>query len=274
MTDGSTFSGDIIKADDNGVMLRAGDTYTNLLWGRFSQGSLKQLAANPKFQSYVEVFIDPDMSQRPAAPKIHLNPVKRMKLPANPSFLGGLVSSSLGLFILLLVYVANLYAGFEVAVIRARPPMQVIGVSALLPLIGPALFLWLPIKEGALSEESAEPLVQAVPSGQAAGTQDIQVVDVSWKQEETKKVEYQVFARGKFTFNKRFIETKFGSYIGVPKADALKFTMEAKTPKGQFTVERIAQVGATDVIFETVQSGQVTVPFSDILEITLIPKTA
>jgi len=72
----------------------------------------------------------------------------------------------------------------------------------------------------------------------------------------------------------RIVETKFAGYIGVPKGDALKNTMELKTSKGVFTVERIAQVEATEVIFETVQSGQITVPLADIQEIKLILKPA
>jgi hypothetical protein len=272
LTDGATFSGDILKFDDNNLMLRTGDTYTNLMWGRFSQETLKQLSANPKLAPYVDVFIEPDQSQRPAKPEIKLNPVKRLERPAEPSLLVGLVKSSLGWFILLLIYAANLYAAFEVSVIRARPAAQVMGLAALLPVIGPIIFLWLPVKIEASIEETGPGAPVTMSSGQpGAAASDIQIVDASWKHEE-KKVEPQVFARGKFTFNKRFLETKFAGYLGVPAGDALKFTMELATPKGRFTVERIAQVAAAEAIFETTQSGQLTVPFTDIQEIKLIPK--
>ena len=60
MVDGAAFTGDIIKFDDNGLLLRANETYTNLSWGRFSQDSLKQLSSNPKIRPYVEVFIEPE----------------------------------------------------------------------------------------------------------------------------------------------------------------------------------------------------------------------
>jgi hypothetical protein len=87
-----------------------------------------------------------------------------------------------------------------------------------------------------------------------------------------KKPDPQVYARGKFTFNKRFVETKFAGFIGEARGDALKFTMELKTTKDQFTVERIMQVDAAEVILETVQRGQVTVGLADIQEIKLNPK--
>ena len=83
-----------------------------------------------------------------------------------------------------------------------------------------------------------------------------------------------MFARGKFTFNKRFVETKFAGYIGEPKGDALKFSMEVKTAAAHYAVERIMQVAATDLILETTQPAQVTVALNDILEIKLTPKTA
>lgn len=273
MTDGSSFSGDIVKFDANGLLLRMGDNYTNLMWGRFSQESLKQLASNPKIAQLVDVFIVPDESQRPAKPEIHVKSVDRLERPANPSLFGGLLGSWLGRIILLLLYAANLYAAYEVSIIRARPAAQVMGLSAVLPLIGPIIFLWMPIKREAPPAEELEPLVPAVAGETPAAADDIQIVDASWKKEE-KKPETQVFARGKFTFNKRFIETKFAGFIGTHKGDALKYTMEARTPKQQFGVERIMLVSATEVIFETVQHGQVTVPLADIQEIKLIPKPA
>lgn len=280
LTDGSTQAGDIVKFNDNGLMLRtAADTYTNVSWGQMSQESLKQLAENPKIRPLVEVFIEPDASARPAKAPIHVKEPERLKFPGKngepaPSLFGGLAGSPVGLFILLVLYAANLYAGYEVSIIRARPAWQVIGLSAVLPIVGPVVFLALPMKVEAPVEEvhfdapagTAEAAAQRSP-------EEIQIVEASWRTEE-KKPEAQVFARGKFTFNKRFVETKFAGYIGEPKGDALKFSMEVKTAAQHFAVERIMQVAATDVIFETAQPAQVTVALNDILEIKLTPKTA
>jgi len=82
-----------------------------------------------------------------------------------------------------------------------------------------------------------------------------------------------VYSRGKFTFNKRFIETRFAAFIGGAGGEqAKKFSMEVRTMKEQLAVEHIAQIGATEIIFETPR-GQVTVPMADIQEIKLNPKT-
>ena len=73
--------------------------------------------------------------------------------------------------------------------------------------------------------------------------------------------------------NKRFIETKFAGFIGEPKGDATNFTMEVRTLKETIAVECIKQLGATEAILET-PNGQVTVPFADIQEFKLTPKSA
>jgi hypothetical protein len=278
MTDGSSFAGDIVKFDDNGLLLRIGDTYTNLPWGRFSQESLKQLSSNPKIAALVDVFILPDETQRPAKPEIKINPVKRLELPANPSVFGGLFQSSIGWFLLLLVYAASLYAAYEVSIIRARPALQVVGLAAVLPIAGPIIFLLMPMPvEKSAEEELAGHHAAPTAAGEAASApaveEEVRVTEASWKTDE-KKVEPQIFARGKFTFNKRFIETKFAGYLGTLKGDALKFSMELKSPKGVFHVERITMVAAAELVFEATGSGPVTVPFAEIQEIKLTPKAA
>lgn len=280
LTDGTSVSGDIVKFDDNGVMIHASsEIYTNIQWSRFSQDSLKQLAKDPKYQGYVEPFIEPTGSARPPRPEIKVNPVARMERPEHPSIFGGLVHSSVGLFILLVIYAANLYAAFEVAVVRGKPIGTVVGLSAVLPLIGPIIFLAQPVKEVEVAPEELPG--EGTPTGAAPGSaapgspeEEIQIVSASWQpSQEEKKPQPQVFSRGRFTLNKRFIETKFAGFIGEPKGDAKNFTMELKTLKETIAVECIKQIGATEAILET-PNGQVTVPFADIQEIKLNPKTA
>jgi len=279
LVDGTTVSGDIVKFDDYDAMIHlSSDSFTNIVWPRFSQDTLKQLAANPKYKAVAEPFINPAPAQ-PA--QISVATPKRMTLPSNPSIFGGLFGSSLGLFILLVIYGANLYAAYEVAIIRGRPPAMVIAVAAVLPIAGPAIFLAMPVQMVSLEESPTDALPEGggpVPGGPAtvpgAEGEDIQVVPASWQgSKEEKKPEPQVFSRGKFTFNKRFIETKFAGFIGEPKGDAKNFSMSVKTLKDKFEVECIKQLATAECILET-PYGQVTVAFSDIQEIILTPKPA
>jgi hypothetical protein len=278
LVDGSTMSGEIVKFDDHDAMIHlASDDYTNIVWPRFSQDTLKQFAANPKYRAAAEPFITPAPLQPPS---IAVNPVTRLTVPERPSVFGGLFGSSLGLFILLVIYGANLYAAYEVAVVRGRPVAMVVAVSAVLPIAGPAIFLAIPVE--VVSQEEGRP-EEVLPEGgapaagapaPAPGAEDIQIVSASWQgSQEEKKPEPQIFSRGKFTFNKRFIETKFAGFIGEPKGDAKSFSMSMKTLKDKINVECIKQIGAAECILET-PTGQLTVALTDIQEIILTPKTA
>jgi len=280
LADGGAVGGDIVKFDDNGLMIHTPEeVYTNVPWARFSQDALKQLSANPKLKALVEPFILPTEAERPPKPEIQVNAVVRMDRPANPSIFGGLFKSGLGVFILLLVYGANLMAAYEISIVKARAIGQVMGLAAVLPIIGPVIFLIMPMHVEPPPEEIAPADLPPAPgSAQKMAQQQIEIGDASWKNQEgaetrEKKPEAQVYARGKFTFNKRFIETRFGAFIGAADGEqAKKFGMEVRTMKEQLTVERIAQVGVAEIIFETPR-GQVTVPMTDIQEIKLNPKT-
>jgi hypothetical protein len=134
------------------------------------------------------------------------------------------------------------------------------------------------MKEIAPTEEHAE---HAAPAGTQSATAqahaanpEIEIGEASWKKPEEKKIEAQVFARGKFTFNKKFIESKFAGFIGPEaKGDAVKFWMEVKSPAVHIGAAYIESVGAAEAVFMT-DNGQVTIPFADILEIKLNPRPA
>ncbi len=284
-TDGTSVTGEIVKSDDNGAMVHTTtDSYPSYQWAQFSQDSLKELAGNPKLRAYVEPFIEPTAAERPAKPKIHVRPVHRMLAPEelHPSIFGGLVHSSLGLFILLVLYAANLYAAYEVAVVRGLSIPLVVASAVILPVVGQALFLIQPVSRPANEDAPVEAAAGPGPAPAAAhgsapvtGQEDIQIVSASWQssKEEDQKPQAQVFARGKFTLNKRFIETKFAGFVGEPKGEARKFSMGLKTTRGTFVVEYILQVGATEAIFETL-NGQLVMPYADIQEIKLTPRPA
>jgi hypothetical protein len=278
LADGTALTGDIVKFDDREAMIHTtDDAFTNIAWPQFSQDSLKQLATVPKYMMLAAPFIQPTPSDRPK-PVIQVNYQQQVTLPEHPSIIGGLFQSPLGLFILLIVYAANLYAAYEIAVVRGKPIGAVMGVSAVLPIAGPIIFLAQPVQAPPAEEAPPEELPPdgSAPAAAAPGSnpEDIQIVSASWQpSQEEKKPQSQVFSRGKFTLNKRFIETKFAGFIGEPKGDALTFTMEIRTLKTPIAVECIKQLTTTEVIVET-PTGQLTVPFADILEFKLTPKTA
>lgn len=285
LADGSSLTGDIVKSSDTGLMLHTpDDVYTNVLWTKFSQDALKQLSANPKIKPFVEPFIEIPESERPQKPEIKINAVTRLELPPQQSLLGALFSSSVGLVVMLLIYAANIYAGYEVAFFRSRPKALVMGVSAVLPILGPIIFLSMPsvaepaptVEEKAVAE--AEPQRFAMPGAPPPG--EIHIVAASWQPPGTKPAAPapQIFQRGQFTFNRRFFETKFPGFFGVVRRAADKdMVLIVKTMRGEFDVQRIVRIAQDDVHFQIVKgeaSCEEMVPFAEIQEIRLKSKDA
>ena len=146
LIDGKTMIGDIVAMDERGIILKQSDgAYTDpISWARFSQSDLRAFRDNPKAAGYVEPFIEVTRTERMQGRQIEIKPVPRLQHPANQSLVLAMLSTPIGLFMLLVLYGANLYAAMEVAAFTGRPTGMVCGVSAILPWLGPALFLYLP----------------------------------------------------------------------------------------------------------------------------------
>lgn len=296
LTDGTSLSGDIISFNDDGVIFRTGDDkYTDrIVWTKFSQDALKLLAKNPKIRPYAEPFIETPPPPPPQL-QVRVHAVSRLELPPKQSVIGALCSSFIGIILLLLVYAANIYAGFEIAIFRARPIGMVTGIAAVLPIIGPIIFLSMPTKvEGGATQEDmqmetgapagATAAPHAAPiAGQAAPTAEGDVAPatsetVHLAQAAVSLPETQVFQRGQFTFNRRFFETKFSGFFGMMRHGANKdMVLVIKTPRAQHIAERISRIAANDAHFEVVVGAarqEVMVPFGEIQEIRLKHKDA
>jgi hypothetical protein len=274
LVDGTSLTGDIVKSTDTGLMLHLPDTtYTNILWTKLSQDALVELAKNPKIKPLVEPFIEIPASERVKKPEINIQDATRLELPPKQSLLGALFSSSVGLFALLLIYAANIYSGFEIAVFRARPKALVMGVAAVLPILGPIIFLALSTPMEAVPVEiqaESDPATFAMaaqPSATIAEETQVAAASVD------KKVAGQIFQRGQFTFNRRFFETKFAGFFGATRSPAdQNNVLIVKSTAGQFVVERITRISAGDVHLEVALGEvrqEIMVPFTDIQEIQL-----
>ena len=285
LADGTSFNGDIVTFNDTGVTFRlSGDTYTNVMWSKLSQDTLKQLTQNPKIKPIVEPLIEIPESARPAKPEVQIQEVQRLELPPKQSLLAALFSSSVGIVVLLLIYAANLYAGFEIAVVRSKPIALVMGISAVLPVLGPVIFLSIPGKKETPppiedAATKADPEKFAMPG--APPKDEIHIAGGSWQQAPPSTVAApvtQVFQRGQYMFNRRFFETKFSGFFGAERGGAEKnLTMLVKATKGEFVVESIVRLGLNEIYFEAVLDDvrqEIMVPFADIREIQLKPPTA
>ena len=285
LIDGSSVSGDIVLFNDAGITLRTpSDSYTNVVWPKFSQSALKQLAQNPKIKPLAAPFIETPPSQATNA-NIPVPEVARLELPPKQSLLAALLSSSVGFIALLLIYAANVYASYEIALLRARPVGLVMGVAAVLPVLGPIIFLSLPMRqetEAAEAQPQAAPHAFAVPGVAARGAESVAAAGIHISPAAGPRAaappEAQVFQRGQFTFNRRFFETKFPGFFATIRRPAERdLVLVVKTARAQLIVQRISRIAANEAHFEVLQGGarqEIMVPFADIQEIQLKHKDA
>jgi hypothetical protein len=289
LTDGTSITGDVISYNDNGIVFRLSeDQYSQRVpWTKFSQDALKLLANNPKVRPLAEPFIETPPPSREKKGEIKVHEVLRLALPPKQSLFSALVASSVGLIMLLLIYVANIYAAYEIAACRAQPIALVMGVAVVLPVLGPVIFLALPKRAAPVQPAAQQPAAAAhtfAVGGAAApaapATSGIHIVEASWHGAAPAAApsDVQVFQRGQFTFNRRFFETKFAGYFAVIRREAEKnMVLTVKTGRAQHVVERITRISTNEMHVEVGLSAvkqEVMVPFAEIIEVQLKPKGA
>jgi hypothetical protein len=300
---GEEVTGELLvgSATDAGVQIKVGDgEYKRLLWANFSQEDLKKFAKVQKLEPLVEPFIEITQEEKLKKTEVTIKPPERLQRPPPQSLLGALCSSGLGLFLLLALYAANIYTGYEVAIFRARPVALVCGVSAVLPVAGPIIFLSMPTKIAPVAEtwQEAAAAAPAAPTAEAfnpmqaegaehpsalrlAGTGPAEAVKLGQFEGGEKKADLPpttTFQRGQFTFNRRFIETKFPGFFGVIRRDADRdMVLVIKSSRGEYTGQRISRIAANDLHL-MVQRGhaseEVMIPFLEIQQIRLKHKDA
>jgi len=281
LTDGTSVSGDIVLFNEAGITLRTpSDSYTNVVWPLFSQDALKQLSQNPKIKPLAGPFIETPPRAKNTA--VSVQEVTRLKLPPQQSLLVALLSSSVGFVALLLIYAGNVYAAYEIALMRARPIALVMGAAAVLPVLGPVFFLAMPIRretaletEQPTSETPSFVVPGTVPVAGGAATAGIRVAPATGAKAQP---EAQVFQRGQFMFNRRFFETKFSGFFSTIRRPAEKdLVLVIKTARAQLIVQRITRIATNEAYFEVLQGAarqEMMVPFTDIQEIQIKHKDA
>ena len=299
---GDTLTGELLAGNDVGAQIKVGEgEYKRVPWADFSQEELRKFAKVQKLAPLVEPFIEVTQQEKIKKTEINIKQPPRLERPAPQSLLGALFSSGLGLFIMLLLYAANIYAAYEVSIFRAQSAALVCGVSAVLPLAGPIIFLsmrtkiapatetWEPAPADAAPETAATDAVNPMqaegaehPTGlRLAGTGPADAVKLGHFEGGEDKPSLPptvTFQRGQFTFNRRFLETKFPGFFGVVRRDADRdMVLVIKSSRGEYTGQRISRIAANDLHLQ-VQRGHATeeimIPFVEIQEIKLKHKDA
>ncbi len=315
-TNGVTYT-DPFHFNDRGVIFRTdGKTSERIPYSQFTNEALKEFVKNPKARTFVEILLEPEPGEEgedvaPVAQE-SLEPPKwqpvpdKPELPAQAGLIGGMFKSGPGWVIMLAVYGANIWAGFQIGMYRRKSKWLVPGVSAAVPIVGPIVFLCmkpdqkdketvLP-KDGEKEKEKksaaqavARPAAKgkAVVTARAAGGAPVSAAAAHGAAgaaaqpapiaaPKAKALEPIAYVRGEVNFNKRFLETKFAPFFKlIPDEPYRSAWLWFNTGQGEFWVKRIIKVTQTDVTLQCPQeNGGVldeTVQIAAIQEIHLRP---
>jgi hypothetical protein len=218
---------------------------------------------------------------------VNIKQPPRLERPLPQSLLGAMMGSGLGLVILLLLYAANLYAAYEISLFRAQSIPLVVGVSALVPVIGPIVFLSIPTRMKKAEPAWDTPPEAAAAAGDAVNPMQGEAVEhaaglklahTEPEQKTAAMPQTQTFQRGQFTFNRRFFETKFPGFFGVIRRDAERdLVLVVKASRGEHIGQRITRIAANELhlqVHKGHSSEEVMIPFIEIQEVRLQHKDA
>lgn len=286
LSDGTTVEGEPISFDPRGVVVKKpdGELAPRVGWTNFTQEALKEFFKNPKAKSFVEPYVDVDESDADKKPVLEIKPkaIQRVDRPAAKAGFGSIFSSPLSQVLLLILWSANIYAGFEIGIFRNYHPGLVAGISAVAPLVGPVLFLCLPTRmQKSHDELAAESMAHhdtdhgaptlSVPGSHPAEADGEAPVEAAPSRVTT-------YLRGQTTFNRRFFETKFAGFLKVVPGDAEKdMVIFIRSARGEHSGNRLTRILQNELHFQVAKgdaTADVIIPFAEIYEVQVKPKDA
>ena len=289
---GDVYKGELSAADKDGLVVRleSGDFSPRIDWAKLSDDTLKELADNPRAKKFVEPFIEPP-SETIAIQQAKEIPVKQPARLDLPDTKKGVVSALMtpnGMILLLFLFFANLYAAFEVARFKWRPVALVCGLSAVLPIVGPLIFLVLPRNQPVAEENATLAAAQhtqlgvpppppasasSAPGSGAAAALGLSKGGAAAGQAGDGVP--RVFKRGETTFNRRFFETQFPTFFRVVTTEADRdLVIEISAGKKSVVAARISRITTNEINFKTANNQEVAVIFGEITEVKLRHKDA
>ncbi|MGD0815124.1 MAG: hypothetical protein ABSA83_16110 [Verrucomicrobiota bacterium] len=304
LTDGTKVAGDPVSENENGVVLQTADgtDLERIPYDKFTQESVRDLLAGAKSareKAFIDPFIEELPQERAQRKEIIVKPIETPPRPTAHLGLMAIFASPVGLTILLVLYGANLFAAFEVALYRRQPLLTVCGLAAV-PLFGvlsPIIFLAMPGRQdpneaveeqqirfratpppapdtAVSSEPAAAAPLESQPIAALRGVGTVRQPAAPVAQETAPALpEPIVFRRGEFSFNRRFFETKLAGFFRLVPGEAERdMVIFIKSGRGDFTGRRITRITPSEFylqIFHDNATADEMIPFVDVLEVQI-----
>lgn len=290
LNNGDVLKGEAASFNDDGLVVRLdlGGFSPRVPWGKLTQETLKELAQNPQAVEFAEPYIEipPEVKAKEREKRKEIKVIDPPRVPSVQGKTGlfAAMANPLGWTLLAILYAANIYAGVQIARWRGRPVPLVAAVSAVAPVIGPAIFAALPAsgvaahqgvaEEAPVATDAVNPMQHALPAGMQGGGLGLAAQGGGAKGGGNPAYN-QVYTKANTTFDRRFFETKFTGFFRLVPSDAEKdLVIAVKTAKQEIIAVRISRISAGEVHFQTKQASEVGVGFGEIAEVSVRPKGA
>ena len=281
---GEVLTGDPVHFNAQGAVFKRSDgSFTSRTsWTNFTEAALKELGKDARAKPFVDQYLEAAEEDEPEAQRreITVKPVERIDRPNPKAGFGAIFSSPLSIALILLVWGANIYAAYEIALFRNYPWMLVCAIAAVAPVVGPVLFLCLPTYMK--TEEVEEEVVPEHGHAEVPVTQTAVEASPLGASAEAPAApagpSHTVYKRGQTTFNRRFFETKFANFLRVTPIEAEKdLVLIIKAARGEYTSNRIVRINPNDfhlLVTKGGASNEVMIPFTEVQEVHVKHKDA
>ncbi|MEY2407775.1 MAG: hypothetical protein QOF48_445 [Verrucomicrobiota bacterium] len=295
LSNGETVEGEPVSFNAQGVVVKKADgTFApRVAWPTLSQPTLKELSLIKGAKPFVEGLLEPedvDPTGKAGKPEVEFK-VKipnRLDRPDPQAGLGALPGSPVTMLFLILIYVGNIYAGYEAGVFRNYSWVLTCGVAAVLPIIGPIIFIALPTRiQKSQDQIAAESMAAHLAAQQGQEVEEAAVQEPTPEELAAQKAAADAaaaaaagplvvtFARGQTTFNRRFFETKFAGFLRVVPGEAEKDkVLYIKSARGEHMGARLSRIDPNELylqVKEGVATTDVMIPFLEIYEVQIRP---
>jgi hypothetical protein len=298
LTDGTKVEGDPISVTDNGVVFHTADgqDLSRIVWDKFTQDDLRTLLAEVRTQrekDMIQPLIEELPQEKAQRKEITVKPIQPPDRPTANLGMMAIFSSPVGWTILLILYGANVFAAYEVAIYRRQSMATVCGL-ALIPFFGvlsPIIFIAMPTQMGSTgvqeetaqtrfrttappADEVASPPAEAMAPPPEEVAAFVQQPEAPLAQAAAPVLpEPIVFRRGDFSFNRRFFETRLAGFFRLVPGEAEKdLVVHIKSGRGDLTGRRITRITPAELylqVFHGNATADEMIPFIEILEVQI-----
>jgi len=307
LTNGDILNGEVADVDQNGIVVRVkiGGFSRRANWMQLTQESLKKIKllgeTDPKrygvrinrqwvsADQFAEPFIEPDESEMEK--NLLPGPVRGLVEPEVPSIVQvtskmAAYGSGGGIGLLVAIAIGSMVAGLGVAAFRESNALLAAGVSLVLPIVGPILFLVKPkVEYEDDDEDDDEYEYEEAEAPEGATMSDTGGGAVAGMLPEAKKMSFaqagpkkggakpQTWTRGDTRFDRSFFQNNFPNYFKVVLGAAEReMVLALKTGKREYVGQRIKRISGTDVHMELLNGKEQKISFSEIGTVDLRAK--